>query len=82
MGFVPRVLLYHASRDLVPLYAVYSLLFVDHGISASHISLLLILWSATSFVFEVPSGAWATPSTGVACWWSPPSSTPRASRPG
>src|SRR3954454_3768211 len=58
-GFVPRVLLYHASRDLVPLYAVYSLLFADHGVSASHISLLLILWSATSFVFEVPSGAWA-----------------------
>jgi hypothetical protein len=58
-GFVPRLLLYHASRDLVPLYAVYSLLFSDHGISASHISLLLIIWSATSFVFEVPSGAWA-----------------------
>ena len=56
---MPRVLLYHASRDLVPLYAVYSLLFADHGISASHISLLLIIWSATSFVFEVPSGAWA-----------------------
>jgi hypothetical protein len=56
---VPRVLLYHASRDLVPLYAVYSLLFADHGISAPHISLLLIIWSATSFVFEVPSGAWA-----------------------
>jgi hypothetical protein len=58
-GFVPRLLLYHASRDLVPLYAVYALLFSDHGISASHISLLLIIWSATSFVFEVPSGAWA-----------------------
>ncbi len=58
-GLVPRVLLYHASRDLVPLYAVYSLLFVDHGVSASHLSLLLIIWSATSFVFEVPSGAWA-----------------------
>jgi MFS family permease len=58
-GFVPRLLLYHASRDLVPLYAVYSLLFADHAISASHISLLFIIWSATSFVFEVPSGAWA-----------------------
>ena len=42
-----------------PALRVYSLLFADHGISASHISLLLILWSATSFVFEVPSGAWA-----------------------
>lgn len=58
-GLVPRVLLYHASRDLVPLYAVYSLLFVDHGVSPSRVSLLLIIWSATSFVFEVPSGAWA-----------------------
>jgi len=58
-GFVPRVLLYHASRDLVPLYSIYSLLFADHGVSASHISVLLIIWSATSFVFEVPSGAWA-----------------------
>jgi hypothetical protein len=58
-GFVLRVLAYHASRDFVPLYAVYSLLFSDHGVSASHISLLLIIWSATSFVFEVPSGAWA-----------------------
>ena len=56
---MPRVLLYHASRDLVPLYSVYSLLFADHGISASHISVLLIIWSATSFVIEVPSGAWA-----------------------
>ena len=56
---MPRVLLYHASRDLVPLYSVYSLLFVDHGISASHLSVLLIIWSATAFVFEVPSGAWA-----------------------
>jgi MFS family permease len=56
---VPRLLLYHASRDLVPLYSVYALLFADHGVTASHISLLLIIWSATSFVFEVPSGAWA-----------------------
>ena len=56
---MPRVLLYHASRDLVPLYSVYSLLFADHGVGASHISLLLIIWSLTSFVCEVPSGAWA-----------------------
>jgi len=58
-GFVPRVLAYHASRDLVPLYSVYALLFADHGVSSSHLSLLLIIWSVTSFVCEVPSGAWA-----------------------
>lgn len=56
---MPRVLAYHASRDLVPLYSVYALLFADHGVSAAQISLLFIVWSATSFLFEVPSGAWA-----------------------
>jgi hypothetical protein len=43
----------------VPLYAVYALLFADHGVSASRISVLLVIWSVTSFVCEVPSGAWA-----------------------
>ncbi|MFY9913934.1 MAG: MFS transporter [Nocardioidaceae bacterium] len=54
-----RVLTYHASRDLVPLYSVYALLFGDHGVSTGQISTLFIIWSLTSFVFEVPSGAWA-----------------------
>jgi MFS family permease len=58
-GFVARVLAYHASRDLVPLYSVYALLFADHGVDSGRISLLLIIWSLTSFVCEVPSGAWA-----------------------
>ena len=31
-------------------------LFVDHGVSSAHLSLLLIIWSLTSFVCEVPSG--------------------------
>jgi MFS family permease len=56
---VPRVLAYHASRDLVPLYSVYALLFADHGIDSGRISVLFIIWSVTSFVCEVPSGAWA-----------------------
>lgn len=58
-GFVPRVLAYHASRDLVPLYSVYALLFADRGVDSAQISLLFIIWSLTSFVCEVPSGAWA-----------------------
>ena len=73
---------YHASRDLVPLYAVYSLLFVDHGVSTSHLSLLLILWSATSFVFEVPSGAWADTFDRRRLLVVSASSTPWASRRG
>lgn len=58
-GFVPHVLAYHASRDLVPLYSVYALLFADHGVDSGRISLLFIIWALTSFVCEVPSGAWA-----------------------
>jgi MFS family permease len=58
-GFVPRVLAYHASRDLVPLYSVYALLFADHGVDSGEISLLFIIWALTSFLCEVPSGAWA-----------------------
>jgi MFS family permease len=58
-GFVPRVLAYHASRDLVPLYGVYALLFADRGVDSAQISVLFIIWSLTSFVCEVPSGAWA-----------------------
>jgi len=58
-AFVPRVLAYHASRDLVPLYSVYALLFADRGVDSGEISLLFIVWSLTSFVCEIPSGAWA-----------------------
>ena len=38
---------------------MYALLFGDHGVSPGQISTLFIIWSLTSFVFEVPSGAWA-----------------------
>jgi MFS family permease len=38
---------------------VYALLFADHGVDSGRISLLFIIWSVTSFVCEVPSGAWA-----------------------
>lgn len=57
--FAAHVLGYHASRDFVPLYAVYALLFADHGVEPSQISLLFILWALTSFLCEIPSGAWA-----------------------
>jgi len=53
------VLAYYASRDLIPLYGIYALLFADHGVSSGQVSTLFLIWSMTSFVFEVPSGAWA-----------------------
>jgi heme exporter protein D len=53
------VLAYHASRDLIPLYSVYALLFTDSGLSVAQVSSLFVIWSVTAFVLEVPSGAWA-----------------------
>lgn len=44
---------------MVPLYAVYSLLFTAHGLSVGEVSSLFVVWSVTSFLCEVPSGAWA-----------------------
>jgi MFS family permease len=41
------------------LYPLYQLLFTDHGLSASQVSTLFIIWSTTAFLLEVPSGAWA-----------------------
>ena len=41
------------------MYALYALLFADHGMSVGQISSLFVIWSVTTFVFEVPSGAWA-----------------------
>ena len=40
-------------------YPLYALLFADAGLSAAEISSLLAVWSATSLLLEIPSGAWA-----------------------
>ncbi len=82
-----RALTYYALRDLVPLYAVYSLLFRDSGVSAAEVSTLFVVWSVAGFVLEVPSGAWADTvdrrslllvsslvhAAGFACWMLFPS---------
>lgn len=54
-----RAVGYYSVADLIPLYAVYALLFRDSGLSAAEVSSLLVIWSVTAFVMEVPSGAWA-----------------------
>ncbi|WP_154786523.1 MFS transporter [Nocardia aurantiaca] len=47
------------TADLIPLYAIYALLFAARGLNAAQISSLFVLWSATSFLLGIPSGAWA-----------------------
>lgn len=58
-AFTAFAIAYTGLRDFVPLYAVYALLFQAEGLSASAISSLFLVWSVTSFLAEVPSGAWA-----------------------
>ena len=54
-----RIVAFEALQDFIPLYPLYQLLFTDHGLSTAQISTLFVIWSATAFVLEVPSGAWA-----------------------
>jgi MFS family permease len=44
---------------LVPLYQLYALLFVDAGLSQGEVSALFALWSISSVLSEVPTGAFA-----------------------
>ncbi|MFI7608389.1 MFS transporter [Micromonospora sp. NPDC049366] len=50
---------YAFLSQLVLLYPVYALLFADTGLSVWQISSLFVIWSASSILLEVPSGAWA-----------------------
>ncbi|MFI6262673.1 MFS transporter [Micromonospora sp. NPDC051006] len=50
---------YSFLSDLVLLYPVYALLFADTGLSVWQISSLFVIWSASTILLEVPSGAWA-----------------------
>jgi putative MATE family efflux protein len=54
-----RLLLYAFLDELGPLYALYIVFFVDHGMSATMVSLLYMFWAGMSLVAEVPSGALA-----------------------
>ncbi|NJP49023.1 MFS transporter [Streptomyces sp. SBST2-5] len=50
---------YAFLEDFVLLYPVYVLLFSDTGLAVWQISSLFALWSLTTVLLEVPSGAWA-----------------------
>ncbi|MEV4492596.1 MFS transporter [Micromonospora coxensis] len=50
---------YAFLADFILLYPLYALLFSDTGLSVGQISSLFVIWSATSILLEVPSGAWA-----------------------
>ncbi|GAA4894832.1 putative MFS family arabinose efflux permease [Stackebrandtia albiflava] len=54
-----RLYCYTFLNDFVLLYPLYALLFTAHGLSVGEVTALFVLWSATSILAEVPSGALA-----------------------
>ena len=51
-----RYYVYQLSRHLIPVYPVYLIMFTEHGLSLSSISLLLMIWSLPVVVLEIPTG--------------------------
>ena len=47
---------YKFIGQCLPIYAFYSLLFLERGQSVTNVAILIALWSAFSIVFEIPAG--------------------------
>ena len=58
-GIGLRYAAYSCLDDLVPLYGLYAVLFAETGLTSGQIASLFVIWSLTSLVLEVPSGALA-----------------------
>ena len=52
-------LAYRFVRELAPIYATYAILIIEHGVSPVGLSILLLSWTVSAIVFELPSGVLA-----------------------
>lgn len=48
-----------ALREIIPIYPLYSVMFLGNGVSPLELSLLFIIWAKVGLLLEVPSGALA-----------------------
>ena len=74
-------------NKFAPIYALFTLWFIDNSISIADLSMVFILWSILGLALEVPSGAladivdrrvllgaaFALRATGIALWLISPS---------
>lgn len=58
-SFLAKIFVYSFFSDLIFIYPVYAVMFVENGLSPLQISSLFIAWAGTSFLLEVPSGVLA-----------------------
>lgn len=55
-SYLAKIYAYKFFDDLLFIYPLYAVMFIDFGLNALQISVLLIVWSGTAFLLEVPSG--------------------------
>lgn len=81
-SFLAKIYTYKFFDDLVFIYPLYAVMFVDNGLTGVQISIILAVWSLTAFILEIPSGVIAdkysrkhilffaqiTRMIGYACW--------------
>lgn len=48
--------IYKFISQCLPVYAFYTILFIERGMAVNEVALLIAFWSAFAIVFEVPSG--------------------------
>jgi len=48
--------IYKFLRGYKPIYAFYTILFLERGLSITQVAVLIALWSGFSIVFEIPAG--------------------------
>ncbi len=57
--FLGTIYAYRFFDDFILIYPLYAVMFTDFGMEPWQVALLFISWSATTFILEIPSGAWA-----------------------
>lgn len=54
--FLARVYAFKFFDAFLLIYPLYAVMFVDHGLTPWQVSVVLIAWSTTAFILQIPSG--------------------------
>jgi MFS family permease len=58
-NFLTKIYTFKFFDDFILIYPLYAVMFINFGMEPWQIATLLAIWSATSFLVEIPSGVWA-----------------------
>lgn len=58
-SIIRKIYAYKAFDEFMPILPLYSVFFAEHGLNVAQISSLIIIWTVSYIVCEVPSGALA-----------------------